>query len=480
MKAGDVRFAVVGGGMTGLAAAQGIFELARERGEQPSVLVLEASGRAGGLIRTERAEGTLLEGGADSFLVAKPEAAELCERVGLGGDLVRIDPAVGAARILVRGRFHEIPRGFVMMAPTRLWPLLRSSLFSAPAKLRMAFERFVPAAPAGADESLASFVERRFGREVLERVAEPVLASLFMADADQLSMAAALPRFVEREQTAGSVTRGLRLALASPGRPHSGAGFAYVAGGIGTLVDRLLERLPPASFSTAAALRALAGAPGGRWRLSLESGDEVGADAVVLACPAYAIGSALEDLDPVLAAEVARLAYASCATVNLSYRAADIPRPLPGLGFFVPRGEGLPMLAASFASLKFPERARPGEVLIRCFLGGALHPGLAEQPEDELERLADDQLRRLLGVVGEPHLALTMRFPRAMPQYEVGFPERARRIATRLADHPGLEVAGGAVGAVGLPDCIRSGERAAERAFALVAEAPRTPLSARA
>jgi oxygen-dependent protoporphyrinogen oxidase len=385
---------------------------------------------------------------------------------------------VGAARILVHGRLHEIPRGFVMMAPTRFWPLVRSSLFSAPAKLRMALERFVPAAPAGADESLTSFVERRFGREVLERVAEPVLASLFMADAEKLSMAAALPRFVEMERTAGSVTRGLRLALASPGRPHGGAGFAYVSGGIGTLVSRLLERLPPFSVRTAAALRALAAAAGGRWRLSLANGDEVSADAVVLACPAYAIGAALEGLDPVLAAEVMHLAYASCATVNLSYRAADISRPLPGLGFFVPRGEGLPILAASFASVKFPERARPGEVQIRCFLGGALHPGLAEQPEDELARLADDQLRRLLGIVGEPRLARTMRFPRAMPQYDVGFAERARRIAMRLANHPGLEVAGGAVGAVGLPDCIRSGERAAERAFARLAEAPRMPRSA--
>jgi oxygen-dependent protoporphyrinogen oxidase len=478
MNAGDVRVAVVGGGITGLAAAHRVCELAGERGEHPSVLVLEASGRAGGLIRTERAEGNLVEGGADSFLVAKPEAAELCERLGLGGDLVHIDPAVGAARILVRGRLHEIPPGFVMMAPTRLWPLLRSSLFSAPAKLRMALERFVPAAPAGADESLASFVERRFGREVLERVAEPVLASLFMADADKLSMAAALPRFVDMEQTAGSVTRGLRLALASPGRPHGGAGFAYLQGGIGVLVNRLLGRLPPASVRTATALRALARTAGGRWRLFLESGDEVSADAVVLACPAYAMGAALEGLDPVLAAEIARLAYASCATVNLSYRAADISRPLPGLGFFVPRGEGLPMLAASFASLKFPERAAPGEVLIRCFLGGALHPGLAEQPEDELARLADDQLRRLLGIVGEPRLARTMRFPSAMPQYEVGFPERARRTTTRLMDHRGLEVAGGAVGAVGLPDCIRSGERAAERAFARLAEAPRMPLSA--
>jgi len=206
----------------------------------------------------------------------------------------------------------------------------------------------------------------------------------------------------------------------------------------------------------------------------------VAADAVVLACPAYAIAEAFERLDCILAGELARLTYSSCATVSLVYRAADIPSPLLGLGFFVPRGEGSPVLAASFASLKFPERARPGEVLIRCFLGGALHPGLADRASEELARLAGDQLRVLLGLVGEPRLARAESFRRAMPQYEVGFPQRACSLATRLAAHRGLVIAGSAVGAVGLPDCIRSGERAAEEAFAQALEASSEFVSARA
>jgi oxygen-dependent protoporphyrinogen oxidase len=164
MRVESVRFAVVGGGITGLAAAHRICELAAERGEQPSVLVLESSERAGGLIRTERLDGLLLEGGADSFLIAKPGAAELCERLGLGVDLVRIDPAVGSTRILVSGHLHEIPQGFLMMAPARLWPVVRSSLFSPAAKLRMALERLVPPSRESADESFAPFVTRRFGR----------------------------------------------------------------------------------------------------------------------------------------------------------------------------------------------------------------------------------------------------------------------------------------------------------------------------
>lgn len=309
-------------------------------------------------------------------------------------------------------------------------------------------------------------------------MAEPVLASLFMADAEKLSMATALPRFVEMEQAAGSVTRGLHRAFASPGRPHGGAGFAYLSDGIGALVDRLVVRLPPRSVRTRARVGAIARAGGGRWRLLLGNDDVVAADAVVLACPAYAMAVAFERLDHDLARELRRLTYSSCATVNLCYRAAEIRRPLPGLGFFVPRGEGLPVLGASFASMKFPERTPRGEVLIRCFLGGALHPGLAERATDEIAQLAHAEIRRLLDIVGEPRLAHTECFLRAMPQYDVGFPARARSMAARLGAHRGLVVAGSAVGAVGLPDCIRSGESAAEEAFVQGAEASAPSVSA--
>src|SRR5262249_28040437 len=155
-------------------------------------------------------------------------------------------------RILVHRRLHEIPPGFLMIAPTRLWPVVRSSLFSPPAKLRMALERFIAPSLEGADESLASFVTRRFGREALDRVADPGLASMYMADAEKLSVATALPRFVEMERAAGSITRGLQRALASPGRPHGGGGFAYLPDGIGSLVDRLVARLPPRSVRSRA------------------------------------------------------------------------------------------------------------------------------------------------------------------------------------------------------------------------------------
>lgn len=461
------RFAVVGGGIAGLAAAYRLGELCRQRGEPPSLVILEASERFGGLVRTDRVGESLLEAGPDSFLLAKPGGVELCERLGLGGELVRIDAGAGATRILGGGRLRALPPGFLMMAPTRFWPLVTSPLFSLRAKLRMALERFVPPARKRDDESLASFVTRRFGREVLERAAEPVLASVFMADAEKLSVSAVLPRFVEMERRFGSVSRGLCRSLGGgPRRPHSGGGFAYLRAGTGRMVERLVECLPEGAARPGAALRTLARETDGRWRVGANGRGSVLADAVVLACPAYAAGPALRDLDRDLAGEVGRQQYASCATVNLSYRDEDIARRLEGLGFFVPRSERRDLLAASFVSLKYPGRWPRGEVLVRCFVGGALRPALAELSEDALVRLAHEELRAILGIRGQPRFARSMRAPQSMPQYEVGFPRRAESISRRLASHAGLFVAGSTVGAVGLPDCIRSGEQAAEAAYA--------------
>lgn len=465
------RFAVVGGGISGLAAAHRLCELSSRGRSEPSVVVLESSESFGGLIRTERAGSALVEGGADSFLAAKPGGVELCERLGLGGELVRIDGGAGGTRILLGGRLHELPAGFLGLAPTRFAPLLRSRLFSPRAKLRMMLEPLVPRACGAADESLASFVARRFGHEVLDRVAEPVLGSVFMADAEKLSASAALPRLVEMERSFGSVTRGVRRSLgAASGRPQGAGGFAYLRSGTSRLVDRLLERLPAGVARTGAALGALEREPAGRWRLRLAGGGDLAADAVLLACPAYASAPAVAALDPDLSRDIGRQSYAWCATVSLAYRSDQIGRALEGFGFFVPRTEGLALLAASFTSLKFPGRWRPGEVLVRCFVGGALHPALAELPEAELARRAREELGAILDIRGEPRFLRVIRFPRSMPQYEVGFPERLRRIRARLAVHPGLFLAGSAVGAVGLPDCIRSGEDAAQAAFAFAAE----------
>ena len=466
------RVVVVGGGITGLSAAHRLHELIAEGGLRASVLLLESAPTLGGHVRTEVVDGHLFEGGPDSLVLAKPAGRALCERLGLGDDLVRVEG--GRIQILHRGRLRDVPEGFRMMAPTRLGPVLSSSLFSPAGKVRMAMERFLPAAPPERDESLGAFVTRRFGREVLERVAEPILASLFVADADRLSLGATLPQFHEMERRHGSVTRAFAAARRDRRRIEGrhdarSSNVASLRNGFGRIVETLTARLPVDSVRTRIRIDRIDAPPeSDRWRIELADSDPVTADAVILACPAYAMASVLASVDAGLAAELDRVDYAPCATVNLAYRADDIGRMPGSVGFFVARTERRPLLAVSFVSVKFPERAPAGRILLRAFLGGALHPEVEELDEDALARVAHDELVPLLRLRGTPVLARTYRFPRAMPQYEVGFPARLESIAARAEAIPGLVLAGSAVGAVGLPDCIASGERAAEVAAGFV------------
>jgi oxygen-dependent protoporphyrinogen oxidase len=322
---------------------------------------------------------------------------------------------------------------------------------------------------------------RRFGREALERVAEPILASLFTADADRLSVRAALPRFVEMERRYGSITRA--VADARRRRPvdgRHGTSYANVASlrrGFGSIVDALVARLPAGSLRTGVRI-ARVGAPAAdaRWELALTGAETLHADAVIFACPAWATAELLEGRDARLAAELGRIAHAPCATVNLAYRKADVGRFPSSFGFFVPRTERSSLLAVSFVSVKLPDRAPDDRLLLRAFLGGALRPELVEQDDDALARLAHDELVPLLALRNRPLLARTVRFARAMPQYEVGFLERRAAIEARAAAIPGLVLAGGAFGATGIPDCIASGERAADSAAAFVAAAAPAPV----
>ena len=357
-----------------------------------------------------------------------------------------------------------------MMAPTRLAPVFRSSLFSWPGKLRMAAEPWIPRRADGKDdESLASFVTRRFGREVLDRVAEPVIAGLFTADADRLSLRMTMPRFLDLEARDGSVTRALRKATASPGRSRpfghgtGRGGFVALRGGLSRLVDALIERLPEASLRLGARVASIAPAAGGGFAVSLTGGETIAARAVVVACSAIDAADALSTLDADLAASLRRLRYASCATVNIAYRAEVVGRPLAGFGFFVPRTENLPILACSYVSEKFAGRAPAGTVVFRVFIGGATRPDALEASDPAIIRGVHETLRRILSIGGDPMLAKVYRSPRAMPQFDVGAKALIDEIGARAARHPGLFLAGSIAGAYGLPDCIRSGESVAER-----------------
>jgi oxygen-dependent protoporphyrinogen oxidase len=465
-----LRLVVVGGGIAGLAAAHRAVERAREHGRAVRLSLLEAAPRLGGTIRSERQEGFLVEHGPDSFLSEKPWALALCRRVGLEGRLLRTDDRFRRTYVVLDGRLHPLPDGFQLLAPTRLGPFLRSRLFSWPGKLRMGLDLVLPRG-GETDESLGGFVRRRLGREALERVAQPLVAGIYTADPDTLSLDATMPRFRELERRQRSLLLGLwRASRRSPGEQAGVSGarwslFVTLRDGLEELVRALAARLPEGTARVGARVTDVERAGDG-WRVLAVPGPPLEADAVVLACEAGQAGRALRYLDPGLAHLLAGIPYASSATVTLGYRRADVAHPLDGFGFVVPRIERRPVIACTFSSVKYPGRAPEGTALLRVFAGGALDEGALAADDAALVATARAQLAELLGARGEPLLARVARYPHAMPQYTVGHLARIEAIALGLRRHPGLALAGGAYRGVGIADCVRSAEAAVDHLVA--------------
>jgi oxygen-dependent protoporphyrinogen oxidase len=465
------RVVIVGAGVAGLSCAVRLLELARSRQHPLELTVLDAADRPGGVIATERRDGFLIERGPDCFITEKPWALDLCRRLGLQDEVIGTNPECRRSFVLIRDRLLPIPEGYQLMAPGRLLPFATTPILSVGGKLRAACDLILPRGSDRSDESLASFVRRRFGSEVLEKLAQPLVAGIYNADPETLSLRATMPRFLEMERTSRSLILALwrarrRRAAAETG--VSGARyslFATLRGGLQTLIDRLTERLPPEALRVGLRVRSV-GRADGRWRIATDAGEGLAADAVVLAMPANASARLVRDVDSELAPALASIPYGTSGTVNLGYRHEDIPFPLRGFGFVVPRSEDLSLIACSFSSVKFEGRAGAGTVLLRCFVGGAR----AEQdaPAD-LERAVREDLRRTLGLSASPLLALTSVWPRAMAQYEVGHNDRAEAIETRMERLPGLALAGNGLRGVGIPDCVQSGERAADLVAPVIA-----------
>jgi oxygen-dependent protoporphyrinogen oxidase len=495
---------IVGGGISGLAAAHRLFELQSQgpsvaEEARPEVLLLEASDRLGGTVRTYRREGFLLEGGPDSFISEKPAALELARRLGLGERIIETNERDRRSFVVRGGRLLPTPEGFQLLAPSRLLPFLTTDIFTWRGKARMALDLLLPrrkdANGEAADESLAAFVRRRFGREALERMAQPMVGGIYTADPEVLSLRATMPRFLEMERE----HRSLILAMwknargtasgARHGRGASGARYSLFLSfdeGTQVLTDTLAARLPEGTARLNTKVESLRlessmleGKPQSprlndepqsprledgprRWLLKTGGGETFSADAVCLALPAYAAARLLRETDAALAEELDAIPYASTATVNLAYRRADIPYPLDGFGFVVPFVERRATLACTFSSVKFHNRAPAGHALLRAFVGGALQPEMFELDDERMTQAVRRDLGDLLGVSAPPLFAHVEKWPRSMAQYHLGHLERLSRISTRLQNFPTLALCGNAYTGAGLPDCVRSGESAAD------------------
>lgn len=466
-----MKLIVVGGGLSGLAAAHRAVELAGERGRPLELTVLEGAERLGGTIQTERRDGFLVECGPDSFLTEKPWALALCRRLGLEDRLVGTDERFRRVFVVFRGRLHPLPDGFQLLAPTRLGPLLGSRLFSWPGKLRMAADLVLPRG-GEPDESLGAFVRRRLGREALERVAQPLVGGIYTADPDELSLGATMPRFLEMERRERSVILALwRAARRAPARDAGTSGarwslFVTFADGMEELIRALATRLPPGAVRLKERAAAVA-REDGAWRVTTTAGAVFTGDALILSPEAHQAARLLRYVEPGVGHLLDGIPYASSATVTLAYRRADVGHSLDGFGFVVPQVERRPVFAATFSSVKYPGRAPDGHALLRVFVGGALNASAVEADDATLVETARAQLGELLAVRGTPLFTRVARYPRAMPQYHVGHAARVEAIERAVGRLPGLRLAGGAYHGVGIADCVRSGEAAAESLVAI-------------
>ncbi|MDO8446956.1 MAG: protoporphyrinogen oxidase [Deltaproteobacteria bacterium] len=481
------RVVIIGGGISGLSTALYLKEQAQASGHEVEYLLIERGDRLGGNIRTEKLDGFLIEGGPDCFLSEKPWAARLCRHIGLGDQIIPTTEENKGTFVLSNGKLHEMPEGLILMVPTKIMPLITTSLFSWLGKLRMGFEIFIPPKQGREDETLGSFVRRRLGREALDKIAEPLVAGVHAGDPETMSMRASFPKFMEMEEEHGSLIKGMLARMkkakevqrASSGpRPTM---FMTLNGGLGTMIEAITSRLDASSIRLNTSISGIE-EKDGKFLIYLtgnspdstppssppyQGGDRGGvieADSVILSTPAHVSASFFKDADSALAEKLLSIPYVSTATVTLAFKASDVKLP-KSFGFVIPRVEERKIMAATFTSRKFAGRCSDEYVMVRCFVGGSKNESLVDLDDREMVEMVREELKDIIGINAEPVLSRVYRWRKAMPQYTIGHLERVRWIFDRIHKHPGLYLTGSAYHGIGISDSIREGEITAKKAL---------------
>ena len=458
--------AVLGAGAAGLAAA---YELTQQDPTR-NVRVFDPAPHAGGKIRTLREHGFIVELGPDGFITIKHDVLKFIERIGLTDQLIRTNPDGAGALVVHRGSLVPIPVGFQLLGPSQLWTFMKSPLLSPLGKLRVACEPFIRGKRDDADESLASFIRRRFGRELLDRLVQPLAGGIYTADPEHLSMRCTFPRFVEMEQKHGSVVRGLKQGQKAQRNAGKGGDatrgaryglFVSLKDGMDTLPHRLVEHIGPDRLRLTHRVTDLTPTEDNRWRLRDDRGTDETYDAVISTCPAPALGDILKPIDTTIAQRLIDVPHTSSAVATLCYELAHLPSEPQAFGFVVPAIEHRPLIAASFTSVKYAGRAPQGTILIRVFLGSAIDDTALGVTDDALIDSAHRQLVDLLGITGEPIYQRLDRYTRSMPQYHVGHDDKIAALRDALQPLPPIELAGCGYDGVGIPDTLAAGVKAA-------------------
>lgn len=469
---------IIGGGIAGLATAYAMQEQVRAADITLACTLVEATPRLGGVIRTECVDGFVIEAGPDSLLTQKPWGVELCQNLGIGDDLIPTNDRQRKVYILWKGRLQPLPEGLMLIVPTRFRPVLHSRLLSWRGKIRIGLEYVLPSRPAAGDESVGAFVHRRFGREAVERIAEPLLAGIYAGSLDDMSLAATFPRLRDLEVQYGGMIRGMlaqrrQMRQATPA-PNHRALFMAPRYGMAQIVEAIRAQLSQTTVLSGMPVRRIVPQRAGTlslptYEVVLEHAPPLQADAVVLATPAHVTARLVEHFNPKLAEELHAIPYVSTATVSLAFRRADVPHPLDGFGFLVGRQEACRILGATWTSTKFPHRAPAERVLIRSFIGGVGHESLVALDDATLIQVVREELGRTLGIAAAPVLARVSRWEKANPQYRVDHLERVEAMEKMLTGYPGLFLTGSAYRGVGIPDCIHQASQTAERVLAMLA-----------
>ena len=473
------HIAIIGGGISGLTAAYRLKQLRPEW----RVTIFDANERLGGVLQTSFHDGFLVEHSADNFIAnrAAPWARQFCQEIGFSDEIIPTHEKNRRAVIWFNGEQHPVPDGFQLMKTSSMASVLRSRLLSWQGKVRLAAEPLVATKPAGegrdpnrvADESLASFAIRRLGREAFERLVQPLVSGIYTADANKLSMNAALPQFVTMEQTAGSIAAAAFAERQRESAERDGRSSAKVSGarynqfwaprhGMSSFIDAIQQKLDGVNIRKQTTVHSVC-RERNEWQVNLADGSSERFDGIIVCLPAAVGARIVEHADSRLALALDSIEHASSAVVCLGYAKSQFQVPLNSFGCVVPSIAKRRVIAISNSSMKFPNRAPHGHHLLRVFLGGALQPEYASLPDAQTLQIAIEEVATILKVAGSPVFEMVQRWPHTMPQYHLNHLDRVASIRERVSELPSFELESNALDGVGIPQRVRAGDDAARR-----------------
>jgi oxygen-dependent protoporphyrinogen oxidase len=465
------RIVIIGGGITGLSTAYFLQEQSHAEGIEIECILIEADSRLGGKIVTDHVGNFVIEGGPDSLLSKKPWGLELCRRLGLIDKLVQTNPIAKEIFVLSGGKLQKFPSGMNLMVPGKITPFLVTPLISSFGKIRMGLDLLIPRKSDGADESIASFVRRRLGDEAVALFADPIMATIYAGDVEQLSLAATFPQFAKTERQFGSLIWGglmqrwdahLAKGKDAPAKKETSYSiFVSLQDGLASLITALLENIRSVNIRTGQKVLSVAPVENG-FEVVLPD-EKILADAVIVTTDTKTASHFIRPWDERLSEHLATIPYVSTATVSLGFRRDEVTHPLNGFGYVVPRSERKHILATTWSSTKFQGRAHADSVLIRSFVGGAHQEELVNLPDHELIQRVLEDLRPVLGISGAPTLSRVFKWHKANPQYNIGHLSKIEEIEKETGKYPGFFLSGAAYKGVGIPDCIQQGWETAKK-----------------